>query len=989
MAQFRGGKIAVFSSLAAIGALFAQPPASRGGSVSVRILFGLTDIEPTAWNGTVSISSGTVRAIQGWRFGPDDSTDYSGSWKAATRAQGNGEGSILENGVVITADAAPDARWSLHTPRGDFSFTLHDVPWGDQKTYLDGAVAVDRVPATTQLTTSDDDEDFPAIARRGNNIRVAFVRFAHSDRSLETAVQIPRAPDDLSFLVRPAGGDQVFTMSYSVKTETWSQPLAVSPKGEDIARTAIAIDGRNRTWVIWSAQRGGNFDLFARIDQGPEVRITSDPGPDLNPVAATDSNGRVWIAWQGFRNNNLEILAAVGNGDRFGPEKIISFSPASDWHPAIAAASNGDVAVAWDTYDKGDYDVYLRRLQSNASQITESDPIPVAASDNFEARASVAYDVHNRLWIAYEVSSQRWGRNFGAYDTSGTPLYEDRNIHVKCFDGESAFATSSDLTNVLPGPPAPLRRARNARSSLIPLAPNPNMARNRRPTQGVGPRNAALNSSPQIETDAAGGIYLAFRSLDGPFAARSPIGSVWFENVVYFDGHNWIGPVFIPRTDGLLDERPALLALEPARLLAISAMDHRQSIPQGIGPNASDRVNGDLYAADLRLDGLSPPSPRPELMAMQRERPALDPGVAAGRALVAAVRDYRIQIGGEQLRILRGDMHRHTEFSADGARDGSLEDAYRYMIDAASLDWSGCCDNENGQGHEYFWWLEQKMSDEHKLGDRFVPMFSYEHAVRYPEGHRNVLFPKRGIRPVPHLAPVAIDAPAPLLPGTPDTQLLYKYLRLFGGISVPHTTATNLGTDWRENDPAVETAVEIYDGQRQSYEREDGPRTAKAGAAINGWRPEGTVTAALDKGYRLGFIASSDHYSTHIAFANVLVNAPTREAILDAFRKRHVYASTDDIIADVRSGDHIMGDAFTVADTPSISVKLIGTANFAKVVIVKDGHDIYTVEPKTREASFTWRDEAAQSGKTSYYYVRGEQQDGQIVWASPMWITMK
>jgi hypothetical protein len=36
---------------------------------------------------------------------------------------------------------------------------------------------------------------------------------------------------------------------------------------------------------------------------------------------------------------------------------------------------------------------------------------------------------------------------------------------------------------------------------------------------------------------------------------------------------------------------------------------------------------------------------------------------------------------------------------------------------------------------------------------------------------------------------------------------------------------------------------------------------------------------------------------------------------------------------------------------------------------------------------FTWRDTSPEPGKTSYYYVRGEQQDGEIVWVSPMWIT--
>jgi hypothetical protein len=36
---------------------------------------------------------------------------------------------------------------------------------------------------------------------------------------------------------------------------------------------------------------------------------------------------------------------------------------------------------------------------------------------------------------------------------------------------------------------------------------------------------------------------------------------------------------------------------------------------------------------------------------------------------------------------------------------------------------------------------------------------------------------------------------------------------------------------------------------------------------------------------------------------------------------------------------------------------------------------------------FRLRDNDPQRGKTSYYYVRGEQQDGELVWASPFWIT--
>ena len=55
--------------------------------------------------------------------------------------------------------------------------------------------------------------------------------------------------------------------------------------------------------------------------------------------------------------------------------------------------------------------------------------------------------------------------------------------------------------------------------------------------------------------------------------------------------------------------------------------------------------------------------------------------------------------------------------------------------------------------------------------------------------------------------------------------------------------------------------------------------------------------------------------------------------------------------------------------------------------IVKDNAYAHTAEPNKQTVELTWTDMAATPGKTSYYYVRGEQADGELVWVSPMWIT--
>ena len=101
-----------------------------------------------------------------------------------------------------------------------------------------------------------------------------------------------------------------------------------------------------------------------------------------------------------------------------------------------------------------------------------------------------------------------------------------------------------------------------------------------------------------------------------------------------------------------------------------------------------------------------------------------------------------------------------------------------------------------------------------------------------------------------------------------------------------------------------------------------------------------------------------------------------------------MYGSTDDILADFRSGTHFMGEAFTNTGAPVFTVRLWGTAPFQNVVLVKDGTVAFSTSGD-RVVSFSYQDQAAQKGKTSYYYVRGLQTDGQVVWVSPMWVTIQ
>ena len=952
------------------------------------------DLTPTKWDGTVTLSHGRVTSIRTWRGDPRDSTKGSG-WKLSTHrliprmknqlAKGYENMPFRNAGLTLElAGTTPQTKLSFATEQGDFSFTLADIAFGVRKPFLKGLGSAMRIPNTAKILVAPTEDDFPsAAAAPDGSLYVAYVAFTHG-KDFRARLVVPKPLEDFKFLDQPVGGDQVLLLK--LKGGKWTGPLAVTPTDQDVFRTATAVDGKGRAWMFWTAKKGDAWNLFARSFSGgamsKTLQVTDTKTPDIFPVATTDKAGRVWVAWQAFGKTNSDIVAARQEGDGFGKPIVVADGPGNEWTPAIAASKDGKVAVAWDTYGKGDYDVHCRVWSGG----TFGETVPVATSARGEMRPSISYDPSGRLWIAYESAPDLWGKDFGALEQQGAALYRERTVDVRVLADGKLKQTAMPVWEAFALPSkkdAPVKKK---------------------------PSDANKFAVPRIVCDAAGRVWLAARS--PRMGERGGPGTTWYEHLVVYQNDAWSTDFVVPKTDSILDNRPALVAKPDGSVVYVGSTDGRQvaggQLPSWLAKKVRDeggalafgkrsnpwpdRINSELMMAEI-----TPPAPgtkaAPKLVAVVPPKPGV-PDAWTTREVkdIARMRKARTTVAGKTVQIWRGEFHRHTELSGDGGGDGLLMDMWRYAIDIADFDWIGNGDHDNGGGREYSWWITQKTTDMLTRPGVFVPMFTYERSNSYPDGHRNVVFDRRGIRTLPRFRPglgkAMDDLPADAKrPNSPDTQMLYRYLKFFDGICASHTSGTDMGTDWRDSDRKVEPVVEIYQGDRQNYEMPGAPRSNTAQKSIGGWRPLGFVSRALKMGIRFGFQASSDHISTHMSYCNVWVEAPTREATLAALKRRHVYGATDNIIADVQCGEHFMGDAFTTKVKPTLRIKLVGTEPFAKVHIIKDGNYVHTAQPKKREVDFQWTDFAPTAGATSYYYVRGEQEDGELVWVSPMWIT--
>ena len=807
------------------------------GATGVRILLGIGDQSETSWDGEVSATGATIAAVEPWRFDRDDAMLPGHAWKmsthlarrfgAAVALVGQGPAPLVANGILALLDRETDsAEIRVRTAQGAFTFRLGEIPYGTRKTELNGRALVERMPDWSRLTDNPDEQDYPAAATdKAGNVWLAYVEFKHHpdhDRIRST-------PNQFDLMTAKPGGDQILLKRYS--NGSWGAPIAITPPGGDLYRAAVAVDGKGRPWVFWSASEKGDFDVWGRVVEngtpGATVRISNAPGADIDPVAAADSNGNVWVAWQGWRNGKASIFAATQRGNVFSAPATVATSAGNEWDPAIAADSQGRVSVAWDSYRNGNYDVFMR----TATQGAWGTETAVAATASYEAYPSIAYDPAGTLWVAYEEGGERWGKNFGADDSSGLALYQGRAIRLRGFARNGGVVEpATDPGTVLPGlPVTPVEGTSHQVESNDWVKADPNAWKNRGANQATPNRRAPRNTSPRLTVDSSGRIWLACRSAWPVF--WSNIGTVWTEHLASYSGSAWTGPIYLHHSDNLLDNRPAVVSVKAGEALVIGSSDgrrqfHPMSYMPGIHTSANeeelsrDPYNNDLYVNRISLGpATAPPATRNVAIPVVS---GLDPRDKAEMESVAMMRKYRLPVRDGKLMILRGEFHRHSEVSMDGGGDGSILDQYRYLIDDSYMDWAGCCDHDNGAGREYTWWLSQKLTDIFYAPNHFVAMFNYERSVQYPEGHRNVIFAQRGIRPLPRL-PRTDETP---VVNAPDTQMLYAYLKKFAGVVASHTSATTMGTDWRDNDPDSEPAVEIYQGDRQNYEMPGAPRSS-------------------------------------------------------------------------------------------------------------------------------------------------------------------
>ncbi|WP_229964379.1 CehA/McbA family metallohydrolase [Litorilinea aerophila] len=345
--------------------------------------------------------------------------------------------------------------------------------------------------------------------------------------------------------------------------------------------------------------------------------------------------------------------------------------------------------------------------------------------------------------------------------------------------------------------------------------------------------------------------------------------------------------------------------------------------------------------------------------------------------------------------VFFGEVHAHSEIDSDGSR--TLDENFGHARHTACVDFYAHTDHDDAIMKGDKWHLRLDAVRRWHDEGRFVTIPAYEF-TSFVYGHRNVYFRD------PEHAPFFSCR-------TPDQQWihpreLYAHLDRHGAdvVVIPHhPVVADHPFNWKTSNPKYDRLVEIFSGWGCH-------ETADANAPLIGHGsdkyPQLSITNALRSGHILGFVCGADAHDGYPGNAQgkfpynwmnkhspvgsgrtaVLAEQLSRDAVWQALYDRRCYGTTGTrILVDFTVNDAPMGSQVTAAGERTIRFRVAGPCPIHKIHVIRNGELL----------ARAWCDQPVETGEfhdpgsgaeVDFYYLRVFCQDGEMAWASPIWV---
>ena len=346
-------------------------------------------------------------------------------------------------------------------------------------------------------------------------------------------------------------------------------------------------------------------------------------------------------------------------------------------------------------------------------------------------------------------------------------------------------------------------------------------------------------------------------------------------------------------------------------------------------------------------------------------------------------------------RIVWGDLHTHTRYSdGRGTPDEMFEFGRRY----AALDFCAISDHAFITTDQMWEEIKEATRRHHRPGE-YVTFLGYEWSGASDVGGDHNVYTTADDMPLLR-SYLMYDYSNLRQYHGPDRQAghVEDLFRTLAGnfrdenlLTIPHYGGRPGNPRWHNG--RLQRGIEIFSDHRRS---------------------EDWVATFLDRGHRVGIVASTDNHSGNAGYgvrrrdvtrgrdsalysrfspaergtALLAVHAEdlTRDAVFQGIYHRRTYATTGERIALRFSvAGEAMGGEIATAGPVSVEAEVAGTDRIAMVRVVRNGRIVYSLDPMADSVEFDFVD-AGGAPDGAYYYLDVLQVDGEKAISSPVWV---
>ncbi len=766
-----------------------------------------------------------------------------------------------------------------------------------------------------------------------------------------------------------------------VMREVSSGPYSTHP--------ALALDNSQQPWVVWCEESPEKCIVRAQA-------FSSEDGSDGLSQILSDENDAAWQAFQpAIAAAGAWVVAAwteVASGGRWrirvrfrGDDgawrdaRVVAEASGGGyvWRPVIAALNEqGSFALAWE--ERGAQGATMVSLTKTAPEGTDdaAQVLHVAREGHDCCRPALA------VWTGADPVT---ALTFDEYRGGGTTTAELTFVYWNkpVADWKTVTVSDNPATNLAPAAafapdgksvwvgwhtntdgengwdiPRWYRVASVARSGRVsrPSWPPPMMDLKKTGTdQGIEFVRLAVAGDGTLAVVGRASHRFVMQTYRGKewsplyrfpkdgWGGRGQHAHIQFDT----DGQLWVarrdvGANILASIEGLVGEKPV------APVLVVDEKSDAEKLPA--------------------LEGVTP----------HLEFPLIPPTVPGPRENVT-----------EGMNVYFGDIHGHTWMS-DGM--GDVDEHYRRARDIFHDDFSAVTDHDNFVQRKLLrseFEMHKAIADQFDDEGHFVTFRGQEWttprvgAGPHAFGHKNVY----GITgETPHF-----DHKDPRYQDAKD---LYEAMRPHDMICIPHHVGWT-GVDWEAVGSDVQPLCEICSvhGVFEYAGNQPIPHRGNLKGAF--------VQDGLAAGRRFGFTGGSDQHGLlwqhgtcwkrnvyRAGITGILAPELTRPALFEALRKRRTFATTGvKMRLAFYVNDLTMGEEGTTSGPPKVHVDVLALEPVKWVTLVRNNEEILRYGGEGPRTRVTFTDEEIPEGRASWYYPRVELMDGNMAWASPIWVT--